>query len=228
MSESILRKIQKLFDLASDADDEEAKTAILRARDLMAKHNISEDQIKEGGSVENHAEAKVISRFVKETKRSDLLSKLCSVVSTQFRCGYYNSRTKNRNALFIYGFERDVDIAEATFHYAFASMEYCSKRYRKKIKILNRRLSTTDANYKVKSYMLGYIEGLEDALQNQKEALIQEGYELAVITPVKVKEFREANLVVGRAMNCNYQDDAARNEGYQEGKKFTENIALEE
>ncbi|MBC1402120.1 DUF2786 domain-containing protein [Listeria booriae] len=223
MSESILRKIQKLFDLANDADDEESKAAILRARGLMVKHSISEDQIKLGGSFGD--DANVIERAVMVSKMSDLIIRLCSVVSEQFKCGCCFSKRNGKTNLYIYGFERDVDIAEATFNYAFASLNYCSKRYRKKLKILNKDIKMTEANYRVKSYSLGYIDGLSYALQNQAEELISEGMELAVITPVKVKEFAEDLKSV--PLKVDFQDLSARSEGYQEGKKFTENIAIE-
>ncbi|KMT58922.1 DUF2786 domain-containing protein [Paenilisteria newyorkensis] len=225
MSESILRKIQKLFDLANDADDEESKAAILRARDLMVKNGISDEQIKAGGSLGGSEE--VVRRVVMTSKMADLTISLCDVVSRQFKCGCCFVKSGGQTVLTIYGFERDIDIAEATFNYAFASLNYCSKKYRQKLKILNRHLKMTEANYKVKSYSLGYIEGLEYALQNQTEELINEGYELAVITPIKVEAFREANTKPAKNMNLNFEDDEARSEGYQEGKKFTENIAID-
>lgn len=223
MSESILRKIQKLFDLANDADDEESKAAILRARDLMVKHSISENQIKTGGSSGDDAD--VIERAVMVSKMNDIIIRLCARVSEQFKCGCSFYKSGGKTNLLIYGFERDVDIAEATFNYAFASLNYCSKKYRKKLKILNKDIKMTEANYRVKSYSLGYIDGLSYALQNQAEELISEGMELAVITPVKVKEFAEDLKSV--PLKVDFQDLSARSEGYQEGKKFTENIAID-
>ncbi|MBC1373381.1 DUF2786 domain-containing protein [Listeria booriae] len=225
MSDSILRKIQKLFDLASDADDEESKAAILRARDLMVKNGISENQIKTGGSFGDNEE--VARRVVMTSKMTDLIISLCDVVSRQFKCGCYFVKRGGQTVLTIYGFERDIDIAEATFNYAFASLNYCSKRYRQKLKILDRYLKMTEANYKVKSYSLGYIEGLEYALKNQTEELISEGYELAVVTPVKVEMFGKENTKPAKKMNLGFDDNEARNEGYKEGQKFTENIAID-
>ncbi|EUJ56435.1 DUF2786 domain-containing protein [Listeria fleischmannii] len=229
MPESILRKIQKLFDLANDADDEEAKTAILRARELMVKHNISEEQIKSNSRQKPSSVEDVQIRTVIFARVQKWTYRLMISIAYHFRCEPCFSHSSNKTNLMIYGLEEDLNIAEATFHYAFAIIKRRSKVYREKMKILDSQIVLSDLNNAVKSYIEGFVDGIRYALNEQYEEFEASGYELAVITPKVVKEYGKNNTrEVRKKLDTNIENHHSYSDGFTDGKDFLNKKAIGE
>ncbi|GAB2022355.1 hypothetical protein RyT2_14290 [Pseudolactococcus yaeyamensis] len=83
MSEKRLRKIKYLLVLANDADDEESRTALAKAQELMLSYGISEDDVFDYKQM--NAEGVVMNRIIYSGRPPKWLYRLAGIIAKNFR-----------------------------------------------------------------------------------------------------------------------------------------------
>lgn len=211
--EKILDKVKKLLalgDAKKNDSDEEAKAALLKAQELMAKHDISIEEVEEQeGEQYSHEECEHKWDYAYRIP-------LAGVLSQNFRCMMYCLGKK----IVFMGHPSDAKICKATFEFAYQFI------MRKGSAIYNKRYAmglTTKGVFN--SYAHGFITGLKEAFDVQCKAL-------AIVTPKDVvDEF--ANMTKGwhskRAKNLAGDVTSADvyHEGRKDGKSFMDRRSLE-
>ena len=150
-SSSIIEKIKKLLALSESANIHESNSALLKARNLMAKHNISvisdSEKIYRCGLIDftNFTiELNVLSNIVKKVTGCWILRK---------------DQTNRKNRLYIHGSKTEVEVGEYLFHYLKRELaeEYA--------KVRNNLNYTSGAK---KSFYIGVLEEINLRFEKQE------------------------------------------------------------
>ena len=215
IKEDILRKIKDLLALGDQArnnSEEEAKAAMLKAQQLMAKYDISAEE------VEGEEEEEQYSHEMCEHKWDYAYRvPLANVLSKNFRCMVY---FRGKRVVFM-GHPSDAKICKATFEFAYKFIQ------KKGNALYNKRYSM---GYPTKgvfnSYAHGFIVGLKEAFDVQCQAL-------AIITPPDViDEFNNLSKdwvnKKSKDISSDVRDYETWREGRRDGKKFMDKERLPE
>lgn len=77
----IIDKIEKLLKLSSSSNENEARSAMMKAQELMAKYEIKREQLKDG----EQQERPVVS-FSSVAFRDEWIQMVSGVIADNFRC----------------------------------------------------------------------------------------------------------------------------------------------
>ena len=210
--EEILEKIKNLLalgDSSKNNSEEEAKAAMLKAQQLMAKYDISVEEV-ESPEEEQYAHEECEHKW-----DAAFRIPLAQVLSKNFRCMVY---VRGKKVVFM-GHPSDAKICRATFEFAY---KFIQKRGNA---IYNKRYAM---GYPTKgvfnSYAHGFIVGLQEAFDVQCKAL-------AIVTPQDViDEFENLtkNWQQKSAKNLakDVMDSAVWGEGRRDGKTFMDKDKL--
>lgn len=212
--DKILEKIKGLLALGDanrNNSDEEAKAAMLKAQELMAKYDISVEE------VDGEEEQQYSHEMCEHKWDYAYRVPLATVLSKNFRCKLYKMGKK----IVFMGHPSDAKICKATFEFAY---DFIMKRGSA---IYNRRYQlgyTTKGVFN--SYAYGFISGLKEAFDVQCQAL-------AIVTPQDViDEFANISKDWKTKKTKNIANDATNMEAYREGvhdgKKFMDKDKLPE
>ena len=212
-------KIKKLLALAESPVEAESRAALLKARELMARHKLSERDLKDEGG----QEVKDVELEITCSKRRDpWIVNLSGVIAENYCCkGYrrHSSGSQTQRMGFI-GFEDDVEICAAVFKYAVDCVQAKVKEIKKEYKKHGFR-----ADYIKKlcdSYGYGFVNGADKAFKRQQEELPQE-WGLVLATPKEVQEasahWRQHEFKA-RAAQAENLHITAFSSGYADGKRF--------
>lgn len=212
--DEILEKVKALFALGDSArnnSEEEAKAAMLKAQQLMAKYDISTAEVEE-------QEEDLYSHEMCEHKWDYAYRiPLGNVLAKNFRCMLYMS---GKSIVFM-GHSSDAKICKSTFEFAYKFIQ------KKGNSLYNKRYSMGLPTKGVfNSYAHGFITGLNEAFSAQCTALI-------IVTPQDViDEFKNFTEGWGTKKSKNIADDITDNqvwqEGRRDGKKFMDKDKLPE
>lgn len=214
VKEDILRKIKDLLALGDNArnnSEEEAKAAMLMAQKLMAKYDISAEEV-EGEDEEQYAHEMCEHKWDYAYRIP-----LAHVLGKNFRCMVYSHGKK----IVFMGHPSDAKICRATFEFAYQFIQ------RKGNALYNKRYSM---GYPTKgvfnSYAHGFISGLKEAFDVQCKAL-------AIVTPPDViEEFKNISKDWETKKRKNIANDvtdmASWREGQRDGKSFMDKDKLPE
>lgn len=212
--EEVLEQVKKLLalsDTARNNSDEEAKAAMLKAQQLMAKYDISAEEA-------NGEEQQEYAHEMCEHKWDYAYRvPLASVLAKNFRCMFYHHGKK----VMFMGHPSDAKICKATFEFAYAYIQ------KKGNSIYNKRYSMGYPTRGVfNSYAHGFIVGLKEAFDVQCVAL-------AIVTPPDVvNEFQNLSKDWKSKTSKNIAEDVSSMEVWQEGrrdgKKFMDKDKLPE
>ena len=113
----INEKIIKLLSLADSPNEHEAKAALLKARELMAEHNLTMGDL-------GKQTVEIISDEVGVTCTSmtnPWVATLGAVIAKQYRCRSFSRKTKGSKIyrLFFVGMPDDFEICKTTYNYAY-------------------------------------------------------------------------------------------------------------
>lgn len=198
--ESIVEKIKALLAL-SDADrnnsEEEAQAAMLKAQELMAKYEISVEEV-------DTPEEEKYSHEVCEHKWDYAYRvPLAQVLAKNFRCMVYMN---NKRIIFM-GHPTDAKICKETFEFAYRFI------MRKGNSVYNKRYALGYSTKGVfNSYAHGFIKGLEEAFDAQCQALV------VVTPPDVVEEFKNMSSGWKQKKTKNIGNDVTNGEVWREGK----------
>ena len=213
---TVKEKIAKLLALSSSPNEKEAQEALLKARELMAKHKLRQEECQNG------ADARVIVRTigVECTKLTDPWAlALGGVIGKRYCCQVYRSHTygAKKNTVGFAGFEDDFEVCRRIYLYAYE----CIKARCHHIQASERdRRGAKELREMCNAFGWGFCYGLEAAFQEQEKKHQEWGLVLAVPQAVhdtlshmgKPTPFASAQTDSWRAKYANA--------GYAEGKKF--------
>lgn len=185
--EKLLDKISNLMKRAKDKDDAEGQASILLAQKLMAKHNISVSQVQIYESKSEVNESRVeFGRMIW------WYAELAATIASHFRC----SCMKHGSSVIFVGLDEDAEIATAVYQGAIDHIKY------------RRRQMTWATKDEKNSYIIGFMCGLDDKLEAQKAAMIQESESTTLVlqTPVEVKDYIKNNTTSSYKSNTQVRD----------------------
>lgn len=212
MDTKIIEKIKKLLALGESSNENEAKVAMLKAQELLAKHKLSMKEVKKF-KIYNSAIKEKISdvSFTKAKWKAEL----AYLIAENFGC-YCYFKSRGTNTIAFFGREEDIIVCNIVLEYAVDCINSVVKRL---------RYQYSKDGYSTKGlendYALGFISGLNEKFEEQKKANQEWGLVL-----VKDKEVVEAHdqIEFKRKIDINtkyqgYKD--AYIKGCEDGKKFS-------
>ena len=110
----IIEKIEKLIALSGSDNENEAKAAMLKAQELMAKYEIEQDRI----DPKRKKERPVVC-FTSPMFRDDWCVDVGSLIANNFRCRAIISQRRNSGGAYrlkFFGFEEDAEISINVFN----------------------------------------------------------------------------------------------------------------
>lgn len=205
-------RIKKLLALASSPYEGEAMAAMLKAKELMAKHKLSEDDFVE---TEKQELIHLNCNDIKWTTDSGevWIASLCKIISENYCCvTAWNTPHKTRtHILEITGFREDATICADVIKYAVGFV-------RGAIKELQRRYRRSDPKSIAMSYAGGFIEGLEMAFEDQKDEHPEWG--LVIVKPEEVKQYEDSLGIKTVRTKQTQVDPMSLIKGFNDGKEF--------
>lgn len=217
MEKDYREKIKKLLALAESPNEHEAKAALLKAKELMAEHKLSELDVEDVGKKE--VREVVLEDMQASTRHNPWLVPLSAVIGENYCCKSFHNKYKGKQLRTIgfVGLEEDVKICEQVFRYAVNCVESMVKQIKKEN-------SCYSAQYRKRlcdGYGYGFAYGAKDAFDKQQEDNKEKGWGLVMVMPQEVenhvKNFgkEKFNEHAGSKIDAN-----AFGTGYSDGKKF--------
>lgn len=208
-------KVRKLLALAESPNEFEAKAALLKAKELMAEHKLTAEELED----HKKRDVKDLRTGYTYTMRGEWwLGSLAVIIAENYCCKCVNLKAngaQKREIKFI-GLDEDVDLCFAVFEYAVKSVRGLIKQH---CKPLRKKYTNADVKIAGQSFGYGFVDGVKRAFEEQKKQK-EEGWGLVMIIPQEVNDYYDG-LSVRRmrssARTINNESNAA---GYNEGKKF--------
>lgn len=201
--EKIIQTIRKILELSkNNPSEEEAKSAALKAQELLAKYHIDMKEVEsiDIDTVESIEEVRV------NLQSKKWKYKLANIVANNFRCKHFYI---GKGTLVFYGHKTDADIAAETFKYLFNVGNRLAGRAVDKV------FGETGTSANVyNSFVAGFCAGIEEALNEQCKALM-------IITPEDVKTSFEEKAKSMKDMQCSAMRIGLNShcrEAYENGK----------
>lgn len=213
---SITNKIRKLLALSTSPNENEAKTAMLKAQDLMVKHSLTMRDVEIEEQQEPDVTVGVTTHTYTQAKWKPALA---NVIAHNFRCHSVGRRQQGRGKstrICFVGLEDDVDIAMAVYSYA---MNFIIKESGR----LKRCYYKGEGSAKgiESSYAFGFVRGLNEQYKRQIED--KEEYAMVLVRDKRVDDFLKEHAVtkdIAFPSNKNYNSFAAAM-GYSDGNTFS-------
>lgn len=212
--EKMVEKVRKLLALANNNPNEnEAIASAIKAQEIMARFDIDEMELEDEVILEE-----ITTNTVTVGKGLKWKAELAKVIAKNFRCKLYYSDDKQ--SMNFYGHKSDTKIAGDVFNYLFENGNRLARQY---VALLRRRDCVTKGVYN--SYVMGFVDGINDKLGKQCTAL-------AIVIPEDVKEeyetFRAKNLKTCRyTLSTSRYNKGAYDSGKTEAKNLVDSNTLE-
>ena len=210
---TIREKIAHLLALAESPEPAEAKAALLRARELMAKHKLRPEECVEAKS------EKVIRETLGVTctaMTNPWTCALSAVIAEHYCCQAFRNRVGGQRTVTvgIVGLEDDFEVAKRIFLYAYECVISAIKHDIKKDPL------DPPGTYRERcnAYGWGFVYGVDAAFREQEEE--HKDWGLVLVVPQAVTDSMAdmgKKSSFGKDKN-NHADCKAA--GYQEGRKF--------
>ena len=211
--EKILEKIKKLLALAgNNPSEEEAKSASLKAQQLMNEYNLTLSEVDGEDNKLEFSDAQFVCGGDNKWKFS-----LSQVIAKNFRCESY---WLGKKTVVFYGYKSDCEIAKEVFGFLF---NVCKKRMTQVAdKAYNELGTSKGVRY---SFTTGFVKGIKEVLDAQCTALM-------IVTPVEVTEkFQEMSkdwkqISVSRADSKSFSREFYE-QGIREGRDTMQAKSIE-
>ena len=222
--ENIKDTISKLLALSSSPNEHEAKAALLKARELMAKHKLRE------ADIERIKDAIVIDRLtsITCTKMTNTWAvRLSSIIAHHYCCKSYREhvRGKKKVTIGLIGLDDDIDVCEQILAYAFDCVASECKRIRKHYQ---NRYTPAETRQMADAYGNGFCHGILEAFQKQDSENEEQG--LVLITPQPVIDAFSMIFTVSAFGKANYEGWRKQfaQMGYKDGLHFDPSTKLKQ
>jgi len=212
-------KIRKLLALGTSPNMNEAKAALLKAKELMLKYKLADSDFKE--AEQDSLQTLVCDEIYWTTDSGKIwLVNLCRIIGDNYMCAtsWLTPHGTRTHKLVVAGVGEDAEICRGVIDYAVDFMESA-------IKILQRKHVDRDPKAVMSSYASGFLMGLEMAFENQRDEHPEWG--LVPVKPEQVNEY-EKNLG-NRSVKTNRTefDPLAHLYGQEDGRNFNPRKVLE-
>lgn len=240
--EDYLEKIEKLLRLAESPVEAEAQAALLKARELMAKHKIEMNELDVSDSKSQEVVWEYTTIYY-GGRKDPWIGDVAGVIAKNMACrvvrAHQGYRSQSYGVTFV-GFKEDVAICRKAFEYAVSFIQYhiTEEIAKPMMKEMHVDYRTKYINQHANSYGKGFAAGLEDKFKDQWKN--EEGsdssddtattYEVALVVPKEVNEEVDGRTI--KAYTSYVSDrfvysssyNKGREEGYQfdVGRKFVE------
>ena len=210
-------KIQKLLALATSSNENEATAALLKAKELMAEHKLTEQDLNDLKG----KKATMLRTGVTFTLYSEFwVYSLAKVIAENHCCKEVRSkpRGRKRGQICFIGLEEDAEICKTVFVYAVDCVRsYCDK-IRKRLKKAG--FGGKEIRIVLHNYGEGFAAGLKKAYDAQK-AQNEKDWGLMLVTPKEVYErCATSNIQHERYSNEPFRIKRAFQKGHEDGEKF--------
>lgn len=216
-------RIRKILALAESPNEHEAKAALLKARQLMAEHKLSESGIRDTGKSNV---LKVDSGLTCSKRRFPWMVTLAAVIGENFCCKSFRSHWKGKQTYTVgfIGFEEDVNMCVEILRYAVD----CIQSWIKRLRCERSNFSSDQLKRLCDSYGYGFAFGIEKAFSMQQQMHVEE-WGLVLAVPKEVEEacsgMRKTDFKAKASENLSPN---AYSEGYRDGKEFDTSRRLQE
>lgn len=219
---AVKEKIAKLLALATSPNEKDAQAALLKARELMAKHKLRPEECQEKQSV------KVVKQTVgmECTQMTDTwVPELAAIVGERYCCKAYRQHVKGAKKVTMgfVGLEDDFEVCRRVYLYACQ----CVKARCEDIRARERGRSATELREMCNAFGWGFCYGLEAAFQQQEKEHQEWGLVLAVPQAVEDAMSRMSKPTTYAKANTSGWRAQYASAGYAEGKKFVPGRQLE-
>lgn len=210
-------KIQKLLALSTSDNENEATAALLKAKELMAEHKLTEHELK------NLKETKVIrlETGIQFTLYSEIwIYYLSEVIANNYCCKEVRSNThgQKKGQICFIGLEEDAEICKTVFIYAVDCVRSYCNEIRKKLKKAG--FNGKEIRVVLHNYGTGFAAGLKKAYDAQKKKN-EKDWGLILVTPKEVYEKYTASNVKHKTYNNEpFRIQRAFQKGQRDGEKF--------
>ena len=213
MADNIREKIANLLALSESPNEHEAKAALLKARELMAKHKLKPEECTKTENV------KVIRERVGvfcTTMTDPWAVELSVIVAEHYCCRAYRVKGfgMKRNEIGFIGLEDDFEVCKRIFLYAYDCVVSA-------LKLEIERYSWDqpgDYRRRCNAYGWGFAAGVKAAFEAQEEEHQEWGLVLAV---PKAVDDSIADMKKGKAFGkVEDGENALKWRGYQAGREF--------
>lgn len=197
MNNKVIFKIQNLLELAYDApNDEEGQTALLMAQKLMVKHNLSVSDLAAAKPQNNIGE----TLGTREYRLPWWQEKLAAILGPNFRCRTIRRRYRKEGVtqMIFFGYHSDAELCSKVYEGAILYLKYRLKR------LLPTVPRAYWKNYK-KSYLLGFLEGIDQRFKEQSQS--SEEFSLMVQVPAEVLEEQRRRMGSLKSRTINVKVD---------------------
>lgn len=182
MAADYKEKIRKLLALAESPNEHEARAALLKARELMAEHKLTEAEI---GDAEQQEVREIMTDITCSKRRNPWAIHLSATIGENYCCKAFRRHSYGEQTQHIgfIGLEDDVEICVAIFNYAMD----CALSKIKEIKADNACYYSSYVNKLCNSYGYGFMTGLTEAFEKQQEEN-EQAWGLVLVLPKEVQE----------------------------------------
>lgn len=183
MSENIKDKIKKLLRLANSSNENEAKLAMKKAQELLAKHKLKISDVEGKELKVEKLETGIYFSSRKDRWRGDLIK----VISKNYCVEAYMSTAyhSSKHQICLVGMKYDMEICMEVFKFASAHVEDWFRNFKK---VEGWKYSSQYLNAAKNTYGIAFSEGVEEVLERQKEQKTQE-WGLVMVTPKEAVDF---------------------------------------
>lgn len=208
-------KIRKLLALAESPNEHEAKSALLKARELMAEHKLTASELRD---VDKQPVEKILTDITCSKRRNPWIVRLSAIIGENYCCKAYRNHCKGKQTFTIgfIGLKDDAEICTAVFKYAVD----CALSKIKAIRKENNYFYGEYVTQLCHSYGYGFVDGMDTAFQEQKEEN-EQGWGLVMVIPKEVEDV--ANNMGHMRFQARAEQNIYRSKylsGYEDGKTF--------
>lgn len=212
--ERVIERVRKLLALSNSSNEHEAALAAAHAQRLLAEHNlaISELEMREEGAGEAEL---TVARTVPKW-----LSSLFAVVAHAFDCMAIVASTADAGRLRFIGVGKDPAVAACTLQFLMQELRRLASRYLKQqaadllSPAIRRRMRD--------SYLLGGVQGVQQAMALQKAATPTTAGALVPVKEALIRQYSEQHLGPLRTQRRRRSSvlSSAFNQGKQDGAQL--------
>jgi hypothetical protein len=173
--EKIMKRIAKLLNLSDEKknnNEHEAQAALLKAQQMMAENNISTADLNIAiGDARKQEEAKkeVKEKGAEWTKLQWYHRAIADVIADNFRCYHFYRHSNGMTKMVFMGLAADAELANTMYEFALIALDYNADQYVKE----QREVRYIRDSKGIKTdYMRGFIRGLHEKFEAQKEMKI--------------------------------------------------------
>ena len=230
---TVTERIRKVLAVAESSNQNEAMTALLKARELMARHKLTESDCTQSGDPQMGLSVYKKDHFTENTNR--WFVRLGKVIAENYCCAEVIRSVSKGKVMYVSfaGLDEDPAIACEVFSYAVQHIKRESKQFKKAIgsviledtfgnrshldsKVIIKRTRNWES-----SYVTGFIKGLVHRYETQFASGEDEILALALVPDPQVSGLREhLEKNADRKIREETTDKGALLKGYHDGCRF--------